>query len=410
MVSSNECKRRKIKCNGQTPCQRCGHLSLQCLYTPNCCSSSFKDSDEFRHMTDQVNDLQRQVTDLVENLNLLRQEQLRLAPIPPDRILPPPTITTSSSPSASSIPSLSMARSLHSFRVPPSFHGPTSMGFTVDVAKNTLHNMGYSGLGDSGEDGNGQREQTPQGSPSRDQAPSMEDTPFQRTRDPLWELDKDEMVRLCRVYEEEVGIMYPVVPIATVITHAKTLAAWMEAAGGNDLTPFHLQDDGVTESRTQLVKIIICCALTVEEHGNSSRASRLYETIQPQVDKTLMNDPADVSKLPFLALCAGYRFLSNDEILAWRMMGHVARLCLELGLHRREGFEKIADPDERRTALSTFWSVYMLDRRWSFSTGLPFVCHDDMIDPKLPYPVSSLHLWPTTQQNTNEHRKNNHIS
>lgn len=29
-VFSNECKRRKIKCNGQVPCQRCGHLNLEC--------------------------------------------------------------------------------------------------------------------------------------------------------------------------------------------------------------------------------------------------------------------------------------------------------------------------------------------------------------------------------------------
>lgn len=28
---SNECKRRKIKCNGQVPCQRCGHLNLECM-------------------------------------------------------------------------------------------------------------------------------------------------------------------------------------------------------------------------------------------------------------------------------------------------------------------------------------------------------------------------------------------
>jgi len=71
------------------------------------------------------------------------------------------------------------------------------------------------------------------------------------------------------------------------------------------------------------------------------------------------------------------------------MMGHVARLCFELGLHRREGLQKIADPEERKNALHTFWSAYMLDRRWSFSTGLPFVCHDDKIDPKLPLPVLS---------------------
>ena len=41
----------------------------------------------------------------------------------------------------------------------------------------------------------------------------------------------------------------------------------------------------------------------------------------------------------------------------------------------------------RKNALNTFWSAYVLDRRWSFGTGLPYVCHDDKIDPKLPYPV-----------------------
>lgn len=44
-IACNECKRRKIKCNGQTPCQRCGNLSLDCQYSPNCCNN-FKESEE----------------------------------------------------------------------------------------------------------------------------------------------------------------------------------------------------------------------------------------------------------------------------------------------------------------------------------------------------------------------------
>lgn len=44
-IACNECKRRKIKCNGQTPCQRCGNLNLDCQYAPNCCNN-FKESDE----------------------------------------------------------------------------------------------------------------------------------------------------------------------------------------------------------------------------------------------------------------------------------------------------------------------------------------------------------------------------
>jgi hypothetical protein len=45
---SNECKRRKIKCNGQTPCQRCGNLNLECQYAPNCCNN-FKESEYAVH-------------------------------------------------------------------------------------------------------------------------------------------------------------------------------------------------------------------------------------------------------------------------------------------------------------------------------------------------------------------------
>lgn len=46
---SNECKRRKIKCNGQTPCQRCGNLNLDCQYAPNCCNN-FKETEYVRFM------------------------------------------------------------------------------------------------------------------------------------------------------------------------------------------------------------------------------------------------------------------------------------------------------------------------------------------------------------------------
>jgi hypothetical protein len=69
-------------------------------------------------------------------------------------------------------------------------------------------------------------------------------------------------------------------------------------------------------------------------------------------------------------------------------MGQVVRLCLELGLHRRDIIDQIRDEDERWTAINTFWSVYVLDRRWAFSAGLPYVVSDEEVDPDLPAPVS----------------------
>ncbi len=103
-IACNECKRRKIKCNGGNPCGRCGNLNLRCLYAANCCSN-FKESDEFRNMTDQVNRLQEQVESLFHQMTALHQDTLHQAPTNPDGRGAPPqlpsTATVSPSPSAS---------------------------------------------------------------------------------------------------------------------------------------------------------------------------------------------------------------------------------------------------------------------------------------------------------------------
>lgn len=65
-------------------------------------------------------------------------------------------------------------------------------------------------------------------------------------------------------------------------------------------------------------------------------------------------------------------------------------MCIELGLHRRDSlFKVITDEAERADAIRVFWSIYVLDRRWSFGTGLPFTLQDADIDPTLPEPVRS---------------------
>ncbi|KAI0811828.1 fungal-specific transcription factor domain-containing protein [Xylaria sp. FL0064] len=375
-IACNECKRRKIKCNGETPCGRCGHLNLQCLYAPNCCASSVKDSDEFKQMAAQMSHLQEQVDTLFNNLNALRAETLR-AGVPtyqPDRTLTGPS--TSSTPTSGTMTLLPQPR-----QPPVAFRGPTSNRFSLDVAKNTLHKMGYSYPSDNA-DTNGQPQETPSASPKL--APQAIPPPESSTADALWELDKDEMIRLCRIYEEEVGIMYPVLRIDSIIAHAKTLATWMAAAKKSGFAEG--QDGGINDPNTLLLKIVLCGGLLVEGHGNSAQAQRIFAGIKPIANRMLMSDPPNLQNLPFLALVAGYHFLSADEVLCWRVMGQVVRLCLELGLHRRDIVEQIKDEEERSLAINTFWSAYVLDRRWAFSAGLPYVVPDEEIDPDLPSP------------------------
>jgi hypothetical protein len=85
-----------------------------------------------------------------------------------------------------------------------------------------------------------------------------------------------------------------------------------------------------------------------------------------------------------------YHFHCDEEALAWRIIGQVARMCIELGLHRRDSlFKVVTDEEERSNAIKLFWSIYVLDRRWSFGTGMPFALQDSDIDPNLPEPVSA---------------------
>lgn len=395
MVGSNECKRRKIKCNGETPCQRCGNLNLACLYAPNCCSNSFKESDEYRQMNDNISSLQEQMSSLSRlqeqmdslqrKMSAIQQETLRLAPIQDNRAFPPPhSGPVASSPSASI--SSSHRQDLPPFRAPVLFRGPTSATSHVDVAKNTLHNMGYTGA-DPNEEIHITLDDTPAPSPAA--VPEFARELPNRPQDPLWEFDVDEMVRLCHVHQEEVGIMYPVVNINDVISHARLLVNWMNSTRKHGFATVGIsQDEVISGIKTLELKIIMCCALVVEGNGYSTKANSLWDSIQPIADRMLMTDPSQVTNLPFLALVGGYRFLANEEVLAWRVMGQVTRLCLEMGLHRRDGIAKIGSEQARKNAINTFWSAYVLDRRWSFGTGFPFVVHDDKVDPGLPYPVS----------------------
>ncbi|RGP77510.1 transcription factor [Fusarium longipes] len=317
-------------------------------------------SDEFKQVTAQLGRLQEEVGWLHQTVKTMQSEPARF-PSMSDRAMAhghgTPAIAPSPSHSSASYTRLDSSKY-------GSFRGPTSMAFSLDVANNTINNMGYKGISDE------ENQHLNEGTGAMSTRPG----------DPLHEFDKDEMVRLCRLHEEEIGIMYPVLNIQSVISHAKSMATFLESV--RQQNPREL----INDDKTLQLKIIMCCALVVEEHGHSDKAIRLFDSMETVLNRKLMAEAADVATLPILALVAGYRFLSNDEVLAWRVMGHVARLCLELGIHQRTGLMRIQDEEERKNALVSFWSAYVLDRRWAFATGLPFVVQDEEIDSQLPFP------------------------
>ncbi|KAL6706789.1 hypothetical protein ACN47E_005125 [Coniothyrium glycines] len=382
-IACNECKRRKIKCNGETPCQRCGNLNLECLYAPNCCNN-FKESDEFKQMDAHINSLQQQVDDLFNNLSALRTQVdvhsngSTDTPFNAHDYQQPPMLPPSSARSRTK-----------SFSKHPRFHGPTSSAFNLGVARSSLKTMGITA--DEGEDeGVVTNDATPRHSPPIHTVAQLKG-PMHADKDPIWAISRHEALRLVHVWHEEQGVMYPILEIDKVLRYTEMLFSFVEAASRSGLMQGALPGaDAIMDDQTSVLKLVLAITLVMEGGGKDPLGEKLFENVQKVVEKTL-SDPVSLHGIHLLSLTAMYHFTKDDEALAWRVVGLAARHCLELGLHRRETYAtQFPDPEEQASAIRTFWCIYVLDRRWSFGTGMPFALQDADIDINLPKPDTSI--------------------
>lgn len=171
------------------------------------------------------------------------------------------------------------------------FRGPTSVAFNLGVAKNSLESMGITGQPDeenngSGDAGTGTADATPQRSPAL-KGQLLQS--IHRDKDPIWTIPQEEAIRLCRVYEDEMGLMYPVVDINKVIAYAGKLYKFMEAAHRSGLMQQGLPgSDAIDDEDTNLLKVVMATAMTVEASGRSETGQRMFEYVQPAIDTMLL--------------------------------------------------------------------------------------------------------------------------
>ncbi|RMD44688.1 hypothetical protein DV735_g390, partial [Chaetothyriales sp. CBS 134920] len=377
-IACNECKRRKIKCNGQTPCHRCGNLNLDCIYAPN----TLKDSAEFQQLKQTITTLQDQVQDLYAQLSELRTTAPH--PIFADADLgfsPGGTLRRRRSQSGSgprTLPSLVSPKPRPPQRLLPAFVGPTSSAYGFNVAKSTLQTMGItnSALDD--------------GAVSRERSQAASPVSLHTQKDPLWEVELKEVLRLLDVFEEEIGITYPVHERDKLVKHATLLYKFIDASRRQGLVqPLLPGDDTLDDDDTTVLKMVLACTLALEGNGRSVLGTRFFESAKPAIDLKVVTTTG-LMLVVQLVLTATYYFQTDEETQAWRFIGIAARICIEMGLHRRDSLLKtFTNEAEYQQALRIFWSVYALDRRWSFGTGMPFALQDADIDPALPEPDDS---------------------
>lgn len=221
----------------------------------------------------------------------------------------------------------------------------------------------------------------------RQQQNSLPLVPAQYAKDPLWSIGKDEAIRLCRVYDEEIGMMYPMLDIEQIIDKADKTFAFAGAAAKTALVD--RSKSSLDSQDVNILKMILATVLTLEGGGQSELGLTLFETVRGACESKL-GAPPDIGGLRLLVIMAQFRFQQGAEIQAYRTIGLAARLSFEMGLHRNNALHRdFANHEERSWALKTFWSIFVLDRRWSFGAGLPFAIQDGDIDPLLPEPDGS---------------------
>ncbi|KAF5646972.1 uncharacterized protein FTJAE_1803 [Fusarium tjaetaba] len=184
-------------------------------------------------------------------------------------------------------------------------------------------------------------------------------------------LDHTFWCQVLEVYEEEVDMMYPFLEISQLRHEILDRKTW---SGFDYPRSSGFYGDVVGDIAFLVLAIV-----------SSFEASKAVEIVSPVVEKSFVStipkihlQSPNLGDLTLLALICIFFFLNDREKEAWRLIGTIMRLVHEQSSQEEEAaLEKISD--------TFFWSLYTLDRRWSFGTGLPFAVQDAEINrPSLP--------------------------
>ena len=248
-------------------------------------------------MNAQIYSLQEQVNHLYASLEALRNGQ----PFPiPNHGQDPYPIHPALAPSD---PYHNHSPPSQSHESHPRFQGPTSSAFSFDVARSSLQTMGITAP--DGQEGNFSEEDAPQkGPPQQPRAPLAPMT-MHPNKDPLWKISKEEAIRLCRFYEEEMGLMYPLINMEEVLAQVNSLFKFTEAAARSGLiNPFKASPDTIGNSDIWILKMVLASSLVVEGDGQSDLAKELYESCREAYEARMLG-PVNMKGLILLTLVVG---------------------------------------------------------------------------------------------------------
>lgn len=160
--------------------------------------------------------------------------------------------------------------------------------------------MGITSAEDNAEEGFNTNDGTPTGSPKLSSSVPFisaggvyqKPTSAHVQKDPIWLLTKEETIRLVNEYQDEIGLMYPMLDIDKLRGHATMLYTFVEAANRSGLMQIAMPgSDTIHDDDTNILKLVLACAMVLETSGRSELGKRMFEYVKPTVDAQLLSTP-----------------------------------------------------------------------------------------------------------------------
>lgn len=119
--------------------------------------------------------------------------------------------------------------------------------------------------------------------------------------DPLLSLQRHDIIRYCRLYEEELGLMYPILDIERTIANANILLDFVDSGTRTGLLCEGDRTAAFQNNDVHTLKLILAVALVVEGFCQSRLGKEFFESVRGVVEGLLWQ-PTSIFGLRLLVL------------------------------------------------------------------------------------------------------------
>ena len=316
---SNECKRRKVKCDGEEPCQRCVYGMISCSYCRGSRSEPLMALNE--NMLDATarptaateNSIVQMATNLQTLMDQVKSLQDKIEATSPQghsaedtrpmqqTTFMERTIATSSEPLQTEGPPGQANQDENAQTTFPQYYGPTSSEFSFNVA-NKILGAGYSVEGDAQVDSSALLQP---GKTSQANGLILRRTVRQ---DPLWTVVQSDVPRYIDGYRDSLGVLYPILDCERLKSKADILfQAMIGPYGQKKEIELGSVVDLLFNHDTQLLKVILAIGILNDMSvADSSTALSLVQSVLDSSETSLLHiQGLDGVHILVLCVCLG---------------------------------------------------------------------------------------------------------